>query len=1686
MKLARRILSSTSSRRAARRGLALILVLLVLLALLVLCAPFLMSARNASRASAALADREQARLSLDAGSRRAQANLTVSHPSVDTTPYFDSIDELHVDGKYDKSFWNTRDSHGAMWDVEAHDIASLIDWNSASPQLFANALGAVTRTTDKLKVGDTEISVTSTDGFDPAGFFWIGRELVGYAEIDANTFKKLTRGLGTSLDTTGATSKCGPQPAYEHVPGETVIDQRAFAHPLWRLASTDGNLRRFEGVDQLADAASTSLAGKFSSESLALLAKTGSVYAGVRAGHEWQRPVRLSTAVSGGTTCEIGVDETRWFNPGATIKIEDGKTIEFALVEEVESNGVVRLRQALQSDYIAWAAEVSVLNRRPVNINVADVDVLELLFTNLQLRGVNDRIVKSEAKALAELVIESRPFTGEEDFLRRVVLPAAGLERLPNGASAAPAALADGGSIISANDALALYANGQNANDVGLAFSTMPYSYTSRDVYAVQVRSSVNAESGIERVAMIRDEVDVFAPQKELLSLWARQEDFDQALRLDRGAPWWMSGPRATSQYDGLASPPSRLWAHIGTYEGKQFLPGVTPALEGVDASSKPQAEHIFASRDDDGFAQLWPSRVQETKTTSGHMLHFDHETRDPEGRYLPDQPIKLATTDKILGWSEPATNFARPLSFSLWLKPKAITDGLFLDVGRASIESDRVTLGIEGADLVLRVYDAAGDHPATPQLDVGEVRFSVAPGNDPGLMADTWTHVAIDVRGTRPDQMSMQVDGKDFGVRTMGLTRLMSAMMQTSSTFTVESGEGFPAQGVARIGDELVEYVRVGKNAFQTIRTEAGANAGFGGRLAREAFDLKLGGGAEPGVNAALGKQVAHAAGTTVMLYGYSIPLASNVSAASATLPVALGNFAVGVVTKVVGGSNALGDDVFLKQPPLHIGSGMEGATSKVTGLILTSADPLMLPKQVIDAFSPNGGYAVLIQFTPANFTSTQGNSPANFSDKGSPLFGFEIIRYSGVDPATQTLHIQQRNAIKVGKNASLPHAFITDWDPGWTLNGVNVNSYLTTKLFVVPISIPAQGASGSAGFLPPNGASEFAQITHLDQAEMTEWVRYDQIIGNDLVRDDPVALQELTLALTHGFAGSPDNQKPPPGSNNHIVFEPPTHPPIVEPQGGTGGSDWLPYLGTLEDKDYPVTRAARESFQFRGVLGTYAHKHAAGTLVLPVFRVQLSDVHGGRPGRMDAAFLLDADPADPGWPVRLHHTMIPHEYSITPWQTGANLMTPVSSAAVANPEHGFVTQAIYVALQSPAQVPVAGGTVGTNVPVFESRSWSRLVMHPSGERPREVDRVVVGGSIRGGLVPSATIDEVAFGSTHVGEGSTQGNALSGANFLVSRAFSEGDTNFQLAPHAVRNSRGVFGDLAASFLDAAPKDTGLLKIGSEILAYDAVDVGTGEVTVAPDGRGLLGTHPQPHELGETAMLLDSIFVTQLKGAVNATSPTLPIEELTDFPTQGTVLIGDELIHFTHVEGSSLAMPRLSKVAGKKDNGGGPWYRGRFGTTAAAHAAGDPVILFPFRYWDRWTERADGPELAYFGFSLEQPSAFWRSSFFKVQNSASPGTEIGVLQKLDVKVPWDADPENTAGLALLWKGKEEDRPIAIGLESDLAEWRVFVKYSKGAYDATHGLAHGWKTTPRLKMLGASYLAPNQVLRRVDR
>jgi hypothetical protein len=212
-----------------------------------------------------------------------------------------------------------------------------------------------------------------------------------------------------------------------------------------------------------------------------------------------------------------------------------------------------------------------------VNINTASRDVLEVLFENLKINGRNQRITGSEAETLADLVVESRPFQGLEDFLRRLVLPAGGIEGLPADAETIPDVFAQGtGGVIDGWDAVALYINALNANDAALEYSTMPFCFTSSDVYDFSLRATANAPSGVERSSAVCDETEVVVPQEELTHVWGTQEDYDLELRLDREAPYWMTGPESTTRHDNAGSiPPTRMWAHLGTFQGQIYLPGV-------------------------------------------------------------------------------------------------------------------------------------------------------------------------------------------------------------------------------------------------------------------------------------------------------------------------------------------------------------------------------------------------------------------------------------------------------------------------------------------------------------------------------------------------------------------------------------------------------------------------------------------------------------------------------------------------------------------------------------------------------------------------------------------------------------------------------------------------------------------------------------------------------------------------------------------------------------------------------------------------------------------------------------------------------------------------------------------------------------------------------------------------------
>jgi hypothetical protein len=1768
-----------------RRGFAIIIVLLVLLALLVLSAPFLLASRNADRASSELADRAAARIALDAASRHARVLLGASHPSQDTTPYWDSLAECSVDNRFDPKFLDANDAHGLMWDVHVDDIAGKIDLNSASPHVIANMLGAAARFGDVIAPDSKTIPLSITSGLEPAGFLWADGELIHYKKLDQGELKDFDRGVlapAAVKDWHG-----GPRPASAHDNGAPVLDQRAFAPALWRLSTADGELRRFESMEELRDAkdfvlaaatlgpavksrsadasanpaaadagsranasdrsnaavasdtnnsAASSEDAGWGQEALRALYAHGSVFGGVRGGRVWQHAARVTSAIQAHQDGQFFVDHVRWFNAGSTIQITDGKSTELAIATVVQKTGLVVLDRVLANDYAAYSAEVRVLARRPVNINTASRDVLRILFTNLQILGRNSRITKDRAEQLADLVIQSRPFTGHEDFLRRVVLPAGGLEKLPTDAEVHPDVLASGSGFIDAYEALALYTNGLNANDASLLYSTMPYAYTSRDTYAMELRTSVNAPSGVERFSLVREEVDVVTPQQQLLALWSRQEDFDEQMRIDCEAPWWATGPSATSRWDQGAAPPSRLWSHMGTYAGKTYLPGVTDTSGMQDKESQPTAEHVFASREKDGWAQLWPSRVDEMGQRQGRVIHFDQETRDLEGRYLPDQPITRSTKDAQVNWSGGNNPCMLPISFSLWVKPRSVADSTILDVmSNVDMLSDRVSLLFEQGDLVLRVMDGVGDHPQTTEKEYGEVRYALAAGKGPGMPTDIWSHVEVMVRGNQPHQMSMLVNGLDFGVRTPGLTRLTGNVDATSPTLPVESVEGFPPYCTVRVGNELIE-VTVANGALSATRQLVGQYAGFGGHVARDQYspsDADANIWTNEHLNAI---NTAHPSGTPVELYGYSLPTFSNVPVGHAQLPNALGPFRVAMLSGVITpqNQNPIGESIPVGLG-LPSGNGLLGRNSTATGLVLKNADqPNGNDVQFMTAFNQGGGYAAIIQYDWQH----PGANPHQDLD-GDPLGGVEVIRYSGYNGTTLQIAargdaVPELTNLATGGNSqpygfAVRRAFISTWDPHahWPpdiTGNTFMKDVLNARTYVVPISIPVPGA-GPLDYLKasvPNN-SQFAQLTHVQDAEHTEWLRYDYLELNygQLVRDEPAALIRAFKTIKGGFPT--DGQYPPDigpvtmfdgGGGGQPMVTSANAPPQAGGYGNVATAAWDPRIGqsdTLPQALAPITDTVASALQFRGVFGTFTHQHPAGTLVLPVFSTRYNYVDAGRPGRLDVAFLVGATPNydHPGWPVRVHRSHVPGtkvprygftQDSLAPLPN--NQTHPPLPYTLPNPQwmlqDGYLVgpARIYVALQDKSPEPMTpGGAATTNSAVvpIDTRALTRLVAFPSGERPRIVTHMSVGGGASGasaGAVPSAIVDEIVFGDSKFGRSASpavsQGGdpeACSGACMELTADLAEAGTSMSVNQLYVRVPIGLVGN-SVPILNDLRKDGGLLRAGDEIMAYSSRDPVSGTITLAPSGRGLLGTRPQTHQFGEPVEWLEHRTVTSLNGSMNAADATIPVGAIDEFPSEGTVMIGTELLHYTRVRGGVLEMPRASSVPGAMDAKGDGLFRGRYGTSVATHASGEAVIQFPFRFWDRWSPRADASELSYFAFGLEQPAGYFESFFF-VKTDTEQST-LGVLERTDRNAPWDGDPEKDKRLHLYWKGDEQGGTIPIGVQSDAIDWRVFVKYASGAFDPKTGMSHGWKETPRLRQIGAFYYGPNLVLRSVER
>jgi len=1815
-------------------------VLFVLLVMLVMAAPFLMTARNADKAASQMADRAEARVGLDTAARHARKQLGDSHPSEDGSPYWDSLEEVQVANEFDEQFLDASDEGGLMWDLEVMDLAGRIDLDSASPQVIANLLDMTTFLTRPLEKEADEIKIGGLRSLVPEdGHVWIGSELVHYKGYEEGALQVEQRGVLTWEDDENHWYSQGPSGDSGHGLGTPVIDQRAFAHARWRvegadfLAESEPEPNKFGSPEDLNELKHFVRSGPgLGTYEMDRLRQFAALHAGARGGQRWQRPVRVINNINIGDSAHasvpsyVRVDEGRYFNWGSTILITNGIFSEVRFVIG-SGNGVVQVDRTLEGEYIGYETVAYVLARRPVNINTAPPEVLEALLWNLKLRGRNRIVSKTEARELAGLIYESRPFTGLEDFMERLILPAAGIEELPPDAPFVPDALRADSSgsvpaIIDMYDAQAIYINALNANDASLAYSTMPFSFVTRDAYAMELRASVNAPTGVERFSAVRERIELIAPQKPLFWMWARQQDFDDALRLHQSAPFWATGPNPTSFADS-ATPPSRFIPNWGVLEGVMYdheaeLEAAAQAeLSGEEVEEMPQVERIFADRETaDGWGQLMPARPVYTAPDTLRVENFDYETSDLEGRYLPDGTI--IQTPEYMGWATGDDPLLKPITFSMWIRPRDLEPSQLLDVAGSSAETDRLSLAFEEEDMVLRVLDGYGDHGETAITEAAELRYSLSPSLGPGIDVDTWNHIQVEVAGNRPEQMTMLVNGTSHGVRTSGATRLVSALNQNDGVVVVESTEGFPDIGVLRIGNELIEYTEKTGTTFSAFYQETGELAGFGGRAARERYGGSLD-EEDPGLPVHLEDlDLSHPAGATVSLYGYSLPALQNLTTGSATM----GQLGAWRVARVVGvpegGQTPQGDVITIGLG--YFGLGLDHTTPGNVTLELAQADNPFGGSDTtfMNAFQSGGGYAAIVQ---ARFIA-----PDQIG-----IGGVEVVKYSGWQGTQLQLSGRGANTTELERlepsfvvgpidQGQTNRRFVINWDGNVQVGQQPTLGVMRWAVYVVPISLAAPGVD-LVSFPDPelygvdqgdgSWTSQFAQITPpLGSGELTEWVRYDEIAQGELVRSSNRALNDLHRAITGeddeleaqdtdldnnggpggggpgGFAGGgTGGHAPPQGPSawerwfGYLLTAARALDAPAEPAASAAstvaaaGSDWEPDIGASEISDFVISRAAWSAFQFRGVLGTHTHTHSGG-LILPIFQFydpafeQSIDnpdyrfgrdlgLEHGRPGAQDYVFVSGGEADHIGWNMKVHRSYRPRlttadveiadGFEDQDWPTyypgharyywqqnnlQVEVADPVEGAlwmpevrGRLNPNNPDQTVAIpgyeafnrsFVAFDRPVPEPFLGASMpngGAQV-ANDSRLVPRIVKFPSGERPRVVTGVSVGTSAQGGTtlgVPSAVVDELVWGLPVFG---SQPTWTQGGSMQLAAQVGETDEVLTVVPQYLRTAAGSPSilnrvdaenypglqlspvnpglNLSSGSVTGQTRAAGILRIGEELLCYESRDAGAGTFLIARGGRGMLGTRPQAHDDTQPVQWIESIVASVLTVGIGAEDGEIPVQDAAKFPPSGLILIGGgegetyELVHYSRKRGNILEMPRGSAEAGARDGRAAGLLRGRFGTGAKTHLAGTPVLVFPYRYWDRWAYAADAPELSYMELSFDQPGAFWSSVFYEWERGPAGVADIGILMRTDPGVPWDADPQASDGIYLLMGDSTDTKPVPIEQQSDRVDWRIFVNYPPGSFDLATGLGSGWRETPRFRHLGVEFYAPSRILESIDR
>lgn len=1700
----------TSPVRPRERGAAFILVLAVLLALLTLAGPLIYDATQQNVASTAHMARAEARAYAGAMARYARERLVAGHraeealraedrggapdngeaPRLDT-PEVDLPEEFRVAARLEDAagmplrddeghpLLHFADPRGVLVDLKVRDEQSYPNLLTAPPFLIAAVLGR-TVLADDLGRDDTEIRVEDGSAFpEEQGYLLIDGEVVFYQQRVGNLFTGCRRGLPEGLQARGhredawvlddrarrvAMLPFREQPPYGELPSP------AAATYVKRLVSGQGPALTLEEVERLVE--------RFS------IHGRGFVAGG------FGPPVTLERdfdpeefMVEGRKDAALLVSSVQGCGSGTVVRITDGVNTEYRMVGANRAggfrggSGVLVLMEPPRNAYRRGATTVAPLLRHPVNVNAAPREVLVQIMEGLKTglmgrsRGTLGRVGGTAAGIAADAMISARPVTGFK-HLRLILEEARTTHPL----------------VFTTLHAHAIYRNAVNPGDLSLSTSTVPFSFRSFDHYEISSAASVNDGAGMELARhRVREWVSL-APPGPLVRSLDTQADFEQPILRWWGARWTTTHPLPVARFMPFDAgvPYDRIPRMLHRFGSE--LDVLAAAGGGREREREEQADRISAEDGlfpdpETGDVRLLPARMP----ASGYVQHFDGpagllrdpqvplDRIDPEGWLLDRGPFRFEAASRGGGRRRSTRRgrgsgggslvdryAANPVRVDLWYQTDRSTGGrrVIFDLVGTDPEEDRIQLVLEGdGALRARVSGRTLDDPGDGFEEVAETLWYPQAGGF--WQAFTWYHLGMAYRGTKPEDVSILVDGFKRG-RSRYLTRLAGAVTADDTGFAVEDAEFWPQRGVARVGSEVISFERNG-NSFEVVQLN-GQPWGRGRRGTRA---------------------MAHPSGTPVSLFGYSTPPRTVDGRTGVVIPRGGGTLASNL------GPMAVATFASNDQVSINVGGGPPGGPG--TSVTLEVHDPAEPGGDVLDlvetsrgpggldAFPAAGGYVLIVSLSVTGFQGG-GLEFAHYEQRS----GNRLMGLSSVSPPNPSLG-----------GGGGPQISVTRMVHPVRLVGMGTVPDQEPLACVFPLSIPVTDATGYAQPVSARGSTydtwpEFVQVGQPDlvrlQEHDVEWIRYHHVdvVGGHLLCDEAAFLQSSGQALQTLYLGS--------GSiaGAHTVLRG-TLP--MREQCGTAaltdgrhlqGGDVVPCIRTVSH-----TRAAAinaPNVAVSGGSGTGATFPEA-----PVNGQRWSAAGWGDRVTIEEPNGAGRTRARVSWAGLDQRFQLQGLGGGGPGGGGGGAGGPTLPPDYTRyPGHGWIAfdRSPGREFRQRRRLPRDGRT--------ENRTaYVRLLKFPSGELPfiGRGAEAAAGGAVDGIGAAGGRIDELRVadfepdryvvwdhgvldlsapdpGATSVAvDSGAEEVPIANVRWLFSNGGRGGARRYVLPDgREIRYEEEVRG---------LPRNTGgLVRIDEEIIAFREIGTGTGGAPALLNcQRGFMDTLAEEHGYGADVVFLEFIPVTMLEGGASPEDWELAVTGMRGFAREGTLLVNREMIHYTSISQNRFLMPPL-RDAQRREVGG--LLRGRYGTRPQAHGPESIVMEMPFRYWDRYAEREDSSEMSWYGLSLDLPGAFFQRIAFD-EYRPGPATDIVVLARTQGDVPWYADP-GTPGLFRFEESKE-DLPARIMSTGTRLDVRVMFRYLSGALEPETMMQHDWKRTPELRALSVHYMRDPQVLAR---